>query len=156
MWCNNLWKWKWKDIAGPVSAFEVNSLMQRVTVNDCHPCSVHPMPWSKRDFTGVHPRIVLARPQWPLVSRQLPQRGGVVCFGSFRSHKWKRDPDQLEAPLVTKVIVWHSGWRKNEYPSTHWQLQANSFIFHNWFIMHDWNISSILYICISRISVAVI
>lgn len=87
--CNNRWKYKRKEVVGPVSAFEVNSLKQRVTVNDCHPCSAHPMLWSLRDFTTVQLRVVLARPQWPQVSRQLPQSGRVVCFESFRSHKWK-------------------------------------------------------------------
>lgn len=48
--CNNLWKYKWKEVVGPVSAFEVNSLKQRVTVNDCHPCSAHPMLWSSVGF----------------------------------------------------------------------------------------------------------
>lgn len=95
--CNNRWKYKRKEVVGPVSAFEVNSLKQRVTVNDCHPCSVHPMLWSLRDFTTVQLRVVLARPQWPQVSRQLPQSGRVVCFESFRSHKWKRNPNLLEA-----------------------------------------------------------
>lgn len=105
VWCNNLWKCKWKDVAGPAPGFEANSLMQSVTVNDCHPCRVHPMPCSQGDFTGMQRRTALARPHWPLVARQLPQRRGAVCFGSFRSHKWNRDPNQLES-------AW---WEKNPY-----------------------------------------
>lgn len=105
VWCNNLWKCKWKDVAGPAPGFEANSLMQSVTVNDCHPCRVHPMPCSQGDFTGMQRRTALARPHWPLVARQLPQRRGAVCFGSFRSHKWNRDPNQLESAWWEKKIL---------------------------------------------------
>lgn len=45
--------------------FEANSLMQRVTVNDCHPCGMHPLPCSLGGgvslASGLKP--ALARPR---------------------------------------------------------------------------------------------
>lgn len=110
MWCNNLWKCEWKDVAAPASPFEVSSLMQRVTVNDCHPRGAHPMPCSQRDFTGIQPRTELARPRWPpgLQATASEKRSGVLLEVSESE---KRNSNQLEQRHSSTCSMMEGGRR---------------------------------------------
>lgn len=133
MWCNNLWKCEWKDVAGPASPFEVSSLMQRVTVNDCHPRGAHPMPCSQRDFTGVQPRTELARPRWPpgLQATASEKRSGVLLEVSEITSE-KRDSDQLE----------------QRHSSTCSMMEGGGGVGPLIFWLHDWYVISIcLHLC---------
>lgn len=95
--------------------FEVKALKQRVTVSDCHPCSVHSLPCRQRDFTCVQPRncagtaSVTSRLQ---ATASNCRRCVYVCvFLTSRSHKLKkRKPSLLQAPSLAKWVVWLVTW----------------------------------------------
>lgn len=94
--------------------------MQSVTVNDCHPRSVHPMPWRQRDFTGVHPRTELARPRWPPRSpgnclrgahRRRGEERSTVLFGSFvRKSQAETFLHLLDGKRQWFIFFFGAGW----------------------------------------------
>lgn len=86
------------------------------------------------------------------------KKSGV--FWKFQKSQMKKEPQPAGGTLVTKAIVWQVTWRKkllyilSHKSKTLWQLRANWFIFDNHFLLHHWNIISIL--CISIVNAAVL
>lgn len=80
--------------------------MQRVTVNDCHPCGVHPLPCSRRggqggrggDSTGIQPENGAGTASVTSSRQATASEERVVRFGSFQKSQMKQGPQPAPPP----------------------------------------------------------